>query len=177
MLGTLENSGIGRAIKKLPSSSLWANGDLQKPWNLPKVIHLVLDFRLEPRLPVLHNHEFFPSHCPWKESCFSQDLGCWLWWMGWNKTWFTGGGNGNLLQYSCLENTMNTMKRQKDMTLKDELPPGWKVSKYVTGEEWMAITNSSRKNEVPGQKQKWRWSCGYCLVMKVKSGDESSLFQ
>ena len=71
-----------------------------------------------------------------------------------NKTWFTGGGNGNLLQYSCLENTMNTMKRQKDMTLKDELPPGWKVSKYVTGEEWMAITNSSRKNEVPGQKQK-----------------------
>jgi len=34
---------------------------MQKPWNLPKVIHLVLDFRLEPRLPVLHNHEFF---CP-----------------------------------------------------------------------------------------------------------------
>ena len=49
---------------------------------------------------------------------------------------------------------MNTMKRQKDTTLKDELPPGWKVSKYVTGEEWMAITNSSRKNEVLGQKQK-----------------------
>ena len=40
------------------------------------------------------------------------------------------------------------------MTLKGELPPGWKVSKYVTGEEWMAITNSSRKNEAAGQKQK-----------------------
>ena len=68
--------------------------------------------------------------------------------------WSTGEGNGKPLQNPCLENPMNTMKRQKDMTLKGELPPGWKVSKYVTGEEWMAITNSSRKNEVPGQKQK-----------------------
>ena len=71
-----------------------------------------------------------------------------------DKMWSTGGRNSKPLQYSCLENPMNTMKRQKDMTLKGELPPGWKVSKYVTGEEWMAITNSSRKNEVPGQKQK-----------------------
>ena len=39
-----------------------------------------------------------------------------------DKTWSTGEGNGKLLQYSFLENPMNNMKRQKDMTLKDELP-------------------------------------------------------
>ena len=38
------------------------------------------------------------------------------------KTWSTGEGNGKPLQYSCLENPMNSMKRQKDMTLKDKLP-------------------------------------------------------
>jgi len=39
-----------------------------------------------------------------------------------DKTWFTGEGNGKPLQYSCLENPMKSMKRQKDKTLKDELP-------------------------------------------------------
>ena len=39
-----------------------------------------------------------------------------------DKTWSTGEGNGKPLQYSCLENPMNNMKRQKDMTLKDEFP-------------------------------------------------------
>ena len=39
-----------------------------------------------------------------------------------NKTWSTGEGNGKPLQYSCLENAMNSMKRKKDRTLKDELP-------------------------------------------------------
>ena len=39
-----------------------------------------------------------------------------------DKTWSTGEGNGKSLQYSCLENPMNSMKRQKDRTLKDELP-------------------------------------------------------
>ena len=39
-----------------------------------------------------------------------------------DKTWSPGGGNGNPLQYSCLENLMNSMKRQKDMTLEDEPP-------------------------------------------------------
>ena len=38
------------------------------------------------------------------------------------KTWSAGEGNGKSLQYSCLENSMNSMKRQKDRTLKDELP-------------------------------------------------------
>ena len=68
-----------------------------------------------------------------------------------DKTWSTGGGNGNPLQYSCLENSMNSMKRQKDMTLKDE-PPRMEGVQYTTGEEWRAITNSSSKNEPAGPK-------------------------
>ena len=61
--------------------------------------------------------------------------------------WSTGEGNGKPLQYSCLENPMNSMKRQKDMTLKDELPG----VQHVTGEEWR---NNSRKNEQMEPKQK-----------------------
>ena len=60
-----------------------------------------------------------------------------------DKMWSTGEGNGEQLQYSCLENRMNTMKRQKDMTLKDELPR-LVGAKYAIGEDWR---NSSRKNE------------------------------
>ena len=57
-----------------------------------------------------------------------------------DKTWSTGEGNGKPLHYSCLE---NPMKRQKDRTLKDELP--WSVgAQYATGEEWRS---NSRKNE------------------------------
>ena len=55
------------------------------------------------------------------------------------KTWSTGGGNGNSLQYSCLENSMNSMKRQKDMTLEDE-PPRSEGLQYATGEAWSTIT-------------------------------------
>ena len=55
-----------------------------------------------------------------------------------DKTWSTGEGNGKPLQYSYLENPMNSMKRQKCMTLKDELP--WLVgAQYATGEEWRKI--------------------------------------
>ena len=60
-----------------------------------------------------------------------------------DKTWSTGEGNGKLLQYSCLENLMNSMKGQKDMTLKDELLRLVDVQ-YASGEEWR---NNSRKNE------------------------------
>ena len=67
-----------------------------------------------------------------------------------DKTWSTGEGNGKPLQYSCLENTMNSMKRQKDRTLKDELPR-LVGAQYATGEEWR---NSSRRNEVAEPKQK-----------------------
>ena len=68
-----------------------------------------------------------------------------------DETWSTGEGNGKLLQYSCLENPMNSMKRQKDSrTLKDEVPR-LVGSQYATGEEWR---NNSRKNERMEPKQK-----------------------
>ena len=68
-----------------------------------------------------------------------------------DKTWPIRGGNGNPLQYSYHKNPMNSMKRQKDMTLKDGLPRLEGVQ-YATGEEQRAITNSSRKNEATGPK-------------------------
>ena len=67
-----------------------------------------------------------------------------------DKTWSTAEGNGKLLQYSCLENSMNSMKRQKDRTLKDELPR-WVGALYAIGDQWR---NNSRKNEEMEPKQK-----------------------
>ena len=57
--------------------------------------------------------------------------------------WSTGEGNGKPLQYSCLENPMNSMKRQKDRRLKDELLRSI-GAQYATGDQWR---NNSRKNE------------------------------
>ena len=51
-----------------------------------------------------------------------------------DKMWPTGEGNGKPLQYSCFEKPMNSMTRQKDMTLKDELPRSVRVE-YATGKE------------------------------------------
>ena len=67
-----------------------------------------------------------------------------------DKTWSTGEGNGKPLQYSCLENPMNNMKRQKDRTLKDELLR-LVGAQYTTGDQWR---NKSRKNEEMEPKQK-----------------------
>ena len=67
-----------------------------------------------------------------------------------DKMWSTGEGSGNPLQYSCLENPMNSMKRQKDRTLKDELLR-LVGAQYATGDQWR---NSSRKNEETEPKQK-----------------------
>ena len=64
--------------------------------------------------------------------------------------WSTGEGNGKPLQYSCLENPMNSMKRQKDRTLKDELSRSV-GAQYATGDQWR---NNSRKNEETEPKQK-----------------------
>ena len=69
-----------------------------------------------------------------------------------DKMWSAGEGNGKPLQYSCLENPMNSMKRQKDRTLKDELPRSV-GAQYATGEE---LRNSSRRNEEAEPKQKQR---------------------
>ena len=63
--------------------------------------------------------------------------------------WSTGEGNGKPLQYSCLENPMNSMKGQKDRTLKDALLRSVDAQ-YATGEEWR---NNSRKNEETEPKQ------------------------
>ena len=65
--------------------------------------------------------------------------------------WSTGKGNGKPLQYSCLENLMNRTKRQKERTLKDELPRSV-GAQHATGDQWR---NNSRKTEgmEPNQKQ------------------------
>ena len=60
-----------------------------------------------------------------------------------DKMWSTGEGNGKPLQYCFLENSMNSMKRQKDRTMKDELPR-LVGAQYATGEQWR---NIPRKNE------------------------------
>ena len=67
-----------------------------------------------------------------------------------DKTWFTEEGNAKPLQYYYLENPMNSMKRQKDRTLKDELPRSI-GAQYATGDQWR---NNSRKNEDTEPKQK-----------------------
>ena len=67
-----------------------------------------------------------------------------------DKMWSTGEGNGKPLQYFCLENPMNSVKRQKDGTLKDELPRSV-GAQYATGDQWR---NNCRKNEDLEPKQK-----------------------
>ena len=67
-----------------------------------------------------------------------------------DRMWCTGEGNGKPLQYSCLENPTNTMKRQKDRTLKDELPR-LVGAQYATEDQWR---NNSKKNEGTEPKQK-----------------------
>ena len=67
-----------------------------------------------------------------------------------DKMWHTGEGNSKPFQYSCLENPMNSIKMQKDRTLKDELSGSVGVQ-YATGDQWR---NNSRKNEETKPKQK-----------------------
>ena len=67
-----------------------------------------------------------------------------------NKMWSTGEGNSQPLQYSCLENPMKSMKRQKNRILKEELPRSV-GAQHATGDQWR---NNSRKNEKMEPKQK-----------------------
>ena len=78
-----------------------------------------------------------------------------------DKTWSTGEGNDKPLQYSCLENSMN---RQKDMTLKDELPRSV-GAQYATGDPWR---NNPRKTEVTEPKK------NQCPIVDV-TGDRSKV--
>ena len=81
-----------------------------------------------------------------------------------DKTLSSGEGNGKLLQHSCLEKPMNSMKRQKDGTLKDELPRSV-GAQYAMGDQWKS--NSRQKEETePKQKQ--------CPVVNV-TGDGSKV--
>ena len=66
------------------------------------------------------------------------------------RMYSTGEGNSKPLQYSCLENPMDSMKKQKERTLKDELPRSVGVQ-YASGDQWR---NNSRKNEGTEPKQK-----------------------
>ena len=67
-----------------------------------------------------------------------------------DRMWSTGEGNGKPFQYSCLENPMSSMKRQKDRTHKDEVPKS-SGAQYATANQWR---NNSRKNEDSKPKQK-----------------------
>ena len=67
-----------------------------------------------------------------------------------DRMWPTGEGNGKPLQYSCLENPMNSMRRQNDKVLKEK-HPRTVGAKYATGDQWR---NDSRKNEGMEPKQK-----------------------
>ena len=64
--------------------------------------------------------------------------------------WSTEEGNGKPLQYSCLENPMNSMKQQNDRISKEELPRSL-GAQYTTGDQWR---NNSRKNEEIELKEK-----------------------
>ena len=79
--------------------------------------------------------------------------------------WSTGEGNDTQLQYSSIENPMNSMKRQKDRTLKDQLPRSV-GAQYATGNQWRT---NSRKNEEMEPKQK------QCPVVDV-TGDGSKVW-
>ena len=67
-----------------------------------------------------------------------------------DRMWSTGEGNGKPLQYSCLGNPMNSMKRQKDRTLKDEHSRSVSAQ-YATGDQWR---NNPGKNEGMEPKHK-----------------------
>ena len=103
-----------------------------------------------------------------------------------DRMWSTGEGNGKPLQYSCLENPMKRMKRQKDRTLKDELPR-LVGAQYATRNLWR---NKSRKNEEMEPKQKqhpvvdvtgdrskvWCYKEQYCIgTWNVRSMDQGKL--
>ena len=79
-----------------------------------------------------------------------------------DRMWSTGEGNGKPLQYSCLENPTNSMKRQKDGTLKDELPR-LVGARYATGDQWR-----NKKEWRDGVKAKTTASCGWDWWWKVQ---------
>ena len=76
-----------------------------------------------------------------------------------------GEGNDKPLQHSCLENPMNSIKRQNDRTLKEELPRSV-GARYATGDQWR---NNSRKNGGMEPKQKQYPVVDYLVVVEARS--------
>ena len=102
---------------------------------------------------------------PWAMPCrANQDR--WVLAKSSDKTWSSGGGNGKTLQYSCHENLMNSMKRQKAMAPEGE-PPGRKVSDMLLGKSRGQLLIAPER-KVAGPK--WKW----CSVV-VMSGGESKV--
>ena len=109
----------------------------------------------------------------------------WVMVESYDKTWSTGEGNGKPLQYSCLENTMNSMKRQYDRISKEELPRSL-GARYATGDH---RRNNYRKNEgiepkqnqytavdVTGDRSKIRSKEQYCIrTWNVRSMNQGKL--
>ena len=81
-----------------------------------------------------------------------------------DKTWSTGEGNGNPLQYSCLENPMSNMKRQREMTLKDQHPRLVVVHYALKKRGEMAPEGMKKLSQSRNKTQLWM-----CLVLIVKS--------
>ena len=87
-----------------------------------------------------------------------------------DKTWSTGEGNGKPLQYSCLENPMNSMKRQKDRTLKDELPRS--VHEAINSIIWF-----NHKFHLDWRKSNILICSIVCIIISYIVGTELSDFQ
>ena len=102
-----------------------------------------------------------------------------------DRMWSTGEGNGKPLQYSCLENPMNTMKRQKDRTLKEL--PRFVSAQYTTGDQWRNIPERMKRwSQSKNNTQLWIvtgdgskvWCCEeqYCIgTWNVRSVNQGKL--
>ena len=86
-----------------------------------------------------------------------------------DKTWSTGEGTGKPLQYPCLGNPMNSMKRQKDRTLKDELPRSEVPNMLLEISGELTPERMKRWSQSKNNTQLWMW-----LLMDVKSDDVKS---
>ena len=132
-----------RARPRLPHSQTLPSGSFHKPIIL---LHQRVDIRetqlWKPTKLITWIIALSNSVKLWAMPCRATQDG-WVMVESSDKMWSTGEGNGKPLQYSCLENPMNSMKRQKDRTLK--------YAQYATGEKWR---NNSRKNEEMDRKQK-----------------------
>src|SRR5574341_680845 len=83
-----------------------------------------------------------------------------------DKMWSNGEGNGKPLQYSCLENPMNSTKRQKDRTLKHQLPR-LVGAQYANGDKWINISRKNEETETGKTTSNcgcdWQWNQGLLL--------------